>query len=898
MATLDQVLDQMQAADMPPLPPGHPVLDGKIHRYGGREKKCWYVLFEYPARNGKRYLAGAFGRWSGTDNGKIIVKSDFTGIAPDELARLQRSQAAQEVQEREKRSKVARHAAGRARRQWDAARATLNEGEVVPYLARKRLRWEKGLRVFKDGTLIVPMIRYDITEEMEKDPQYTGPRRMVGLQKILPEKLPGGRDKLFNRGMEKPGAASRFGPKPRDGELFLIGEGLATVLSCLQTIESAYTAWVAFDAGNLMPVARILRALYPNSPFLFLADDDAYLEAMLNKRLRAEYGVDGLYKVLDGSRLLHSRFGPIIVQADFQQDGKGTQLMTVGIRREEQVRTFVINNAGRTKAWDAAAAVGNAWVTWPRFAAREMKIDADAPRITDFNDLHVVEGADKLAEQLGEAVKSIEDAHALARQLAAGTPAGADASGGAAADGGKGSGGDDEPDWALHGSLIRRFTLIERTGTAWDALQGHVWKIEHMRYSYGTRAVNMWLASPRTRKIDVTKVVFDPTSTTDPKTTINLFRGLQTKPSQASCEKLLKLCRYLCGEEEATYTPVSDWVLDWCAYQVQHVGAKMRTAIVMHGPEGSGKNQFWSAMQQIFDPYSAQIGQAELEDKFNGWLSARLFLLANEVVTRAEMSHHVGKLKAYVTEPFLHIRTVYADARYEANHANLVFLSNEFQPLKISPGDRRYMVIRTPPIMPAEFYKDVGAELRAGGAGGFMRFLLERELKDFNEHTKPLLTDAKRDLIEVGMLPSQAFWQEIKDGLVQLPYCPALADDVYRAYVTWCIRRGHKMPEAQNRFTPAFMSMNGVRRKDERVPDPDKIAEAHLKKHQMKKRRVFLMGEQLKVLQPGAEIADTCIDTDEWLVKGITAFRRALRAYESEDGGSRGGARAQQDAAL
>jgi hypothetical protein len=78
------------------------------------------------------------------------------------------------------------------------------------------------------------------------------------------------------------------------------------------------------------------------------------------------------------------------------------------------------------------------------------------------------------------------------------------------------------------------------------------------------------------------------------------------------------------------------------------------------------------------------------------------------------------------------------------------------------------------------------------------------------------------------MLPSQAFWQEIKDGLVQLPYCPALADDVYRAYVIWCIRRGHKMPEAQNRFTPAFMSMNGVRRAEPRVPDPEKLGEIGL----------------------------------------------------------------------
>jgi putative DNA primase/helicase len=896
MASLDQVLSQMQAADMPPLPQGHPILDGKIHRYGGREKKCWYVLFEYPARNGQRYLAGAFGRWSGTDNGKILVKSDFTGIAPDELARLQRSQVAHEVAEREKRSKVARHAANRARQQWDAARATLNEGEVVPYLQRKRLRWEKGLRVFRDGTLLVPMIRYDVSEEQEKDPQYTGPKRLVGLQKILAEKIHG-RDKLFNRGMEKPGAACRFGPKPRDGELMLIGEGLATVLSPLQVLEHAYTSWVAYDAGNLLPVAKILRALYPNSPFLFLADDDAYLEAMLNKRLRQEYGVEELYKVVDAERTMKSRFGPIDVRADIHQDTNGTPLLTVGIRREDHpVRTFVITNAGRTKAWEASAAVGNSWVVWPKFAGRELKIEPDTARITDFNDLHVVEGADKLAEQLGEAVKAIEDAHALAKQLQAGTPPAAE---GASGGGGRG-GGDDEPDWALHGSLIRRFTLVERSGSAWDSHRGFLWKIEHMRLSFSTRAVNMWLASPRTRKIDASLVVFDPTNTVDQKTHVNLFRGLQMKPSQASCDKLIKLCRYLCGEDEETYTPVSDWVLDWCAYQVQHVGAKMRTAIVMHGPEGSGKNQFWSAMQSIFEPYSAQIGQAELEDKFNGWLSARLFLLANEVVTRSEMSHHVGKLKAMVTEPYLHIRTAYMDARYEANHANLVFLSNEFQPLKISPGDRRFMVIRTPPIMAAEFYKDVGAELRAGGAAGFMRFLLERDLKDFNEHTKPLLTDAKRDLIEVGMLPSQAFWQEIKEGLVQLPYCPALADDVYRAYVIWCIRRGHKMPEAQNRFTPAFMSMNGVRRAEPRVPDPEKLGEIGLAEKMLKKRRVFFMGERLVIQHVGDREPERFDQGEDrqWMVAGVKAFRIALRAFEAEDGGSRGGARAQQESAL
>src|SRR5690606_35055189 len=145
----------------------------------------------------------------------------------------------------------------------------------------------------------------------------------------------------------------------------------------------------------------------------------------------------------------------------------------------------------------------------------------------------------------GEAIRQIEDAHELAQALAAGVPTPAEGASG----GGAGKGGDDEPDWRLHGSRIRRFTLIERSGSAWDAERGRLWKIEHMRLSFSTKAVNMWLASPRTRKIDADNVVFDPAGRSDPKTTVNLFRGLQMKPADAPCDKLLKLLRYLCGED-------------------------------------------------------------------------------------------------------------------------------------------------------------------------------------------------------------------------------------------------------------------------------------------------------------------------------------------------------------
>ena len=83
---LDQAIEQMYAAGMPPLPDGTAVPDGRLHRYGsrgyGRGGRAFYKLYEYPARNGRRYITGFFGMWGQIDLQKI--RADFAGIEPDE----------------------------------------------------------------------------------------------------------------------------------------------------------------------------------------------------------------------------------------------------------------------------------------------------------------------------------------------------------------------------------------------------------------------------------------------------------------------------------------------------------------------------------------------------------------------------------------------------------------------------------------------------------------------------------------------------------------------------------------------------------------------------------------------------------------------------------------------
>lgn len=872
MATHDHAIQQMLGAGMPEFPPGHPRFNAnRFVRYGPRGK-AWYRLYEFQAHNGKFYVSGAFGMWGAIDSTKIV--SDYTGMDIDERDRLKRSQAELERREQAKRADRARFAARRAESQWHDARSV----GACPYLVRKGLMPEggtelpeKGLRVMADGTLLVPMIRYDVTEAQADDADYHGPRRLAGLQKIAPDG-----SKRFNKGMAKDGVACRVGKKVKDGQLLIVGEGLATVLSAHLALDKRQTFFVAFDSGNLLPVARTLRKLYPKSPILFLADDDAYLEAYLNTRLRSNYHVDTLFRADFGEQTYETKFGPVVVHADFELDARGTQFLRCGVNIGGKVQLFMLHNPGRTAAWAASAAIGNAWVCWPEFVERAIERDPDKPRLTDYNDLHLAEGIERVRDLLAGDVKAVTVARELSGQLGKGVP---DENSAQKAErkGGRGGGRVPPPagdafDWE---GFSQRFTHIYPTDTAWDAGLHKLVKISAMSIHFGAGIVGWWLRSDKRRTVNDVDVVFDPTCQCDAKRCINLFDGLDSQPStDGSCEKIVALLQYLCGEESQEIAPITDWVLNWTAYTFQHLGAKMQTSIVMHGfEEGAGKNLFWGIVKDIFGRYGSLITQSELESPYNAWISQKLFMVANEVVSPQEKRHHVGKLKNMVTESPLPISEKYLPLRYEKNHMNLVFLTNELHALQISPSDRRYMVIKTPAIKGEDYYGDVIAELAAGGAPAFHHYLLNRDCGDFSEHTKPLHTAARDDLIDIGLGSAQQFQGELHEGLLYpLEYGPCFGNDLYRAYTIWCARNGMKNPRPSNMFRHEFAAMNGVIRRLDRVPDPDKFIEASLKAEQVPQRSVFRMGTRSELLSDR-----------EWVNAGCANFRYQMREYAAEN---------------
>lgn len=163
-----------------------------------------------------------------------------------------------------KQEEAARHkeAAKEASRIWNSAKAA---PASHLYLAKKGVK-PHDLRLHDDGRLLVPLRD---TENALHSLQFTDD---AGNKRFLP----GGR---------KQGLFFLIGDITPDGEL-LIGEGFATMASCHEA--TGLPAIVAFDCGNLVPVAQALRQKYPAPALTFCADLDSWTKARPGEHKAAE----------------------------------------------------------------------------------------------------------------------------------------------------------------------------------------------------------------------------------------------------------------------------------------------------------------------------------------------------------------------------------------------------------------------------------------------------------------------------------------------------------------------------------------------------------------------------------------------------------------------------------
>lgn len=251
-------------------PPAEVIADGRIHRFNptGRrgDDAAWYVLHD------DGIPAGAFGNWRDGLHQAWCAKHEREMSASERAALAKRIEAMKRQRDAEQRQRHADAAAAAAVR-WAAAKPASDDH---PYLTAKIVK-AHGLRVEGGHTLLIPM----------RD----AAGHLCNLQGIAPDGgkrfMPGGRVTGLYHAIGKP-----------SGKL-AICEGYATGATVHE--QTGHAVAVAFNCGNLLPVARALRAKFPCLTLILAADDDWRTEGNpgLTAARTAAAAVGGLVAVPD-----------------------------------------------------------------------------------------------------------------------------------------------------------------------------------------------------------------------------------------------------------------------------------------------------------------------------------------------------------------------------------------------------------------------------------------------------------------------------------------------------------------------------------------------------------------------------------------------------------------------
>lgn len=242
---IDAFRDAMADGGVPP--PDHINPDGRLHRFHVEGDKCgshngWYLLHL------DKVPAGAFGNWKSGDQGTWCAKSRSSMTCQDRanlaaMVEQSRRQRDAEMVQRQGQS------SWRAGQIWSRAQPA---PESHPYLMRKRIL-PHGIRQTLSGDLVIPL--WDGTQ-------------ITSVQFISKEG-----EKRFLPGGKISGCWYPIG-EDQEGQPILIGEGVATCATLHQ--ETGLLVLVAFNAGNLMAIARKVRDAYPDKSIIIAGDNDAW----------------------------------------------------------------------------------------------------------------------------------------------------------------------------------------------------------------------------------------------------------------------------------------------------------------------------------------------------------------------------------------------------------------------------------------------------------------------------------------------------------------------------------------------------------------------------------------------------------------------------------------------
>ena len=139
-------------------------------------------------------------------------------------------------------------------------------------------------------------------------------------------------------------------------------------------------------------------------------------------------------------------------------------------------------------------------------------------------------------------------------------------------------------------------------------------------------------------------------------------------------------------------------VADFMAYMVQQPGRKIRWAVFIQSAEGAGKTFLAQVMRAVLGKEHVRtIGGETIGKGWTEWSFGSQLVVVEEVRANGTNRHAtMNVLKKVITNDEIPIDQRNRDTREVENICNYMLFSNHHDALALTPGDRRYFVVKSP----------------------------------------------------------------------------------------------------------------------------------------------------------------------------------------------------------
>jgi hypothetical protein len=266
-----------------------------------------------------------------------------------------------------------------------------------------------------------------------------------------------------------------------------------------------------------------------------------------------------------------------------------------------------------------------------------------------------------------------------------------------------------------------------------------------------------WWLHHRHRRQFPSGIILDPTGTPDGY--YNLWNGFGCQSVPGSWDKLKKhTYEIICACNEILF----GYLLDWTARLFQKPSLPGEVAIVLKGEEGTGKGILCRAVTDILGQHGLHItSSTHLVGRFNAHLRDCIALFADEAFFAGDRQH-VGVLKGLITEPSIAIEGKGRDVVVAKNLLHVMMASNEDRVVPAGRAARRYAVFEVSEARLNDFpyFKDIQAELDAGGREAMLYELLNRDISGFEVRDIPV-TNGLREQKTLSLDSLGQWWQAV-----------------------------------------------------------------------------------------------------------------------------------------